>query len=142
MRRGFSLIEVTTVIVILAVAITIAIPRFTGAKRRSEQLQAVTYLRAIRLAELMHFSKAGSYSADAPDCAEGTMGSLENAAEIDACLGTAVTTGSYNFSVTADDAGFEATAEEIRGDCTITLFQAGSFTTSPDCRVSAAELNT
>jgi len=139
MRRGFSLIEVTTIIVILAVAITIAIPRFTRARRRNEELQAVTYLRAIRLAELMHFSKTGSYSADAPGCV-GTMGSLANAA-INTCLGTAITAGSYNFLVTANASAFTARATEIRGGCVINLSEAGTFTTSGACRVGAATLN-
>lgn len=140
MRRGFSLIEVTTIIVILAVAITIAIPRFTRARRKNEELQAVTYLRAIRLAELMHFAKTGSYSAFPPTgCA--AMTPLASAAAINTCLGTTITTGSYDFLVTANASSFTARATEIRGTCVINLPETGTFTTSGGCRVGAATLN-
>lgn len=93
MRRGFSLVEVIIVIVILAILAAIAFPSFSQSKLKNDAIQAAMYLRAIRLAEQMFFSKNATYRASA------------DATAIRTNLGVETTTGTYSFDVVAGSTG-------------------------------------
>ena len=61
MRRGFTLAELLMVVVILGVLALVAFPGFSKSQAKNDAREAITYLRAIRLAELTHFAKTGAY---------------------------------------------------------------------------------
>ena len=124
MRKGFSLTEILTTVVILAVLAAIAIPGFSKTTDKQNANQAVTYLRSIRLAEKMHFAKWGTFSANPPaGCA--AMTPLANATAINSCLGTEIADGKYTFSVAATNTTFTATATQ--GATTISLNETGTW---------------
>jgi type IV pilus assembly protein PilE len=131
MKRGFTMTEVLITVVIIAVLAAIAFPGFSKTQQKNDASQAITYLRAIRLAEKMYYAKNGTYLA----CA--------NAAAIRSSLGTEVTTEKYTYVVTAPTAGvppvattFTATATRTSDAKTITLNQngawGGSYTPLPE----------
>lgn len=124
MKRGFTLTEILVTLLILAIFATLAIPNFSKTREKNDERQAVGYLRAIRLAEMMHFAKTGSYAAATPSCNAVQMTSFSSNATVNLCLGTEISSGSYVFSVAADATTFTATAT---GAHTISVDQDGTF---------------
>ncbi len=124
MRRGLTLTEILITIIILAVLAAIAIPSFSNAKAKNDASQAVTYLRAIKLAEQMYYAKNATYLA----CA--------NATAIKTNLGVEITAATYSFDVTSS-AATTFLARAVKGsappaDCTaadtLCLDQNGNWT--------------
>ena len=62
---GFTLIELMVVVLIIAILIALAIPTFLGARRRAQDSQAKSHLRAALVAEKTYFANALSYTNDA-----------------------------------------------------------------------------
>ena len=115
MKRGFSLVEIVITIVVLATLAMIGIPGFLKTKNKNDASQAVTYLRAIRLAEKMYYAKNGVY-----------LACTDNDAIRD--LGPEITNGSYSYTVTRPTATtFTATATATIDGKTITLNQDGTW---------------
>ena len=65
-EAGFSLVELTVVVLIIAILIAIAIPTFLGSRRRSQDAQAKTVLRAALIAEKTYAAEKQSYTSDIP----------------------------------------------------------------------------
>lgn len=65
-ERGFTLIELMVVVLIISILIAIAIPTFLGARRRSEDSQAKSHLRAGLVAEKTYYSDGQGYTDDQP----------------------------------------------------------------------------
>lgn len=63
-ERGFTLIELMIVVLIIAILITIAVPTFLGARRRSQDTQAKSILRAALVAEKTYIADKFVYTAD------------------------------------------------------------------------------
>lgn len=61
-RRGFSLIELLIVIIIIGILAAIAIPRYTETKRRTYLSSMKADLRTIVSAAEAHFSQDGTYA--------------------------------------------------------------------------------
>ncbi|MEI8206603.1 MAG: prepilin-type N-terminal cleavage/methylation domain-containing protein, partial [Kiritimatiellales bacterium] len=130
-KRGFTRIELLITIIILSVLAAIAIPGFSKSKTKNDAAQAVTYLRAIRLAEKMHYAKTEAYVA----CGDSDA--------VKANLGVEISSSAYGFSVTIGNVdssveilpatdpktyvqkpGFTVTATDAAGN-TLTLTQDG-----------------
>lgn len=120
-KKGFSLTEILTTVVILAVLAAIAIPGFSKSRDKAAANQAIAYLRTIRLGEKMYFAKNATYI----DCSTKAL-LLSN-------LGVEVTEENYKFDVTGSTAtAFSARARKgtsSPANCTeantICLDQAG-----------------
>jgi len=62
-RKGFTLVELAVVIVIIGVLAAFGVPRFLKSVERSKAAEAFQYLSALRAAEERYISKEGTYTA-------------------------------------------------------------------------------
>ncbi len=75
MKKGFTLTEILITICILAIMAAIAVPTFNAARTKNQAAQAMSYLRAIRMAEMMNYSKWGTYQSNIASLGVETAGS-------------------------------------------------------------------
>jgi prepilin-type N-terminal cleavage/methylation domain-containing protein len=61
-RAGFSLVELTIVVLVLGVLATFAVPRFMTAVERAKASEAFSYLSEIGSAQSRHNARTGEYS--------------------------------------------------------------------------------
>ena len=66
-RKGFTLVELAVVIVIIGVLAAFGVPRFLKSVERSKAAEAFQYLSAVRAAQERFLSKNGIYYAGTPD---------------------------------------------------------------------------
>ena len=63
-RKGFTLIELAVVIVIIGVLAAFGVPRFMKSVERSKAAEAFNYLSAVRDAEERFHAREGTYTTD------------------------------------------------------------------------------
>ncbi len=63
-RKGFTLVELAVVIVIIGVLAAFGVPRFLQSVERSKAAEAFQYLAAVRSAQERYLSKEGIYATD------------------------------------------------------------------------------
>lgn len=120
MKKGFTVLEILMTLIIIAVMASILLPRSTKVKAKVSQRQAESYLRAIRISQIMFYARNGSYACP-------TLTPCVNAAAIKTALGTEVADGTYVFSMTSPTVTtFTATA--TGGGADLTIDQDGAFT--------------
>ncbi len=61
-KRGFTLVELAVVIVIIGVLAAFGVPRFREAVERSKSGEAFNYLSALRSSQERYHSRTGGYS--------------------------------------------------------------------------------
>ena len=66
-RTGFTLIELTVVIMIIGVLAAFAVPRFKASVERSKAAEAFNYLTSIQTAQERYHAKQSAYAANIAD---------------------------------------------------------------------------
>ena len=122
-RKGFTLIELMIVVVIIGILAALAIPRFMQATTKSKQSEAKGILKQIYTMERTYRQENGSYGDDGVSIAAGAGGTFPQ-------IGVEVqTTARYTYTIAAAANTFTATATgNLDDDATIdtwTINQAG-----------------
>ena len=66
-QKGFTLVELAIVIVIIGVLASFGVPRFRDAVERSKAGESLNYLSAVRAAQERYHAREGTYASDLSD---------------------------------------------------------------------------
>jgi type IV pilus assembly protein PilA len=80
-RKGFTLVELAVVIVIIGVLAAFGVPQFLKSVERSKAAEAFNYLSAVRSAQERYLAKNGIYWGGSIDGTSGAMTSETSGAE-------------------------------------------------------------
>src|SRR5262249_53969560 len=128
-RRGFTLVELAVVIVIIGVLAAFGVPKFLNSVERSKAAEAFSYLSAVRSAQERYLAREGTYASDptsldisfpapkyftvgAPFAASPSGTSLENSWTL-TLTRTGSSAGYGAYTVTFTDQGYDSTNSTI-----------------------------
>ncbi len=116
MKKGFTLTEILIAVILAGILASIAVPQLQEHIEKARANEAINYLRMIRTAQKMYYSKNAAYS------------NWENLDEMRDNLDVEVSDSHYDFTVRVTEDGFLITATRNDGSGnTITLDQDGTF---------------
>jgi type IV pilus assembly protein PilE len=124
MRKGFTLIELIVVVIVIAILASFAVPQYITSIERAKKAKAENALGIIAQAEKMYRAENDTYVNVADGSFDATLGSYVELAEIDADT-------DWDYAVTgASTTAFTATATRNGGSNngeTVIVDQSGSW---------------
>jgi type IV pilus assembly protein PilE len=124
MRKGFTLIELIVVVIVIAILASFAVPQYITSIERAKKAKAENALGIIAQAEKMYRAENDTYVNFASGAADATLGSYVELDEVD-------NDTDWDYQVTgATTTAFLATATRSGGSNngeTVTVDQSGSW---------------
>jgi prepilin-type N-terminal cleavage/methylation domain-containing protein len=134
-RKGFTLVELAVVIVIIGVLAAFGVPKFLKSVERSKAAEAFQYLASVRSAEERYIAKEGVYTSTITDL-DMVQSAPKYFATGTALTATQASDGSSSWTMTLK----RVLATSSYGEYTVTFTQDG-FDTAHSTIASLADIN-
>jgi len=136
-RKGFTLVELAVVVVIIGVLAAFAVPRFMASVERSKAAEAFNYLSSVQAAQERYHARQGTYAENTVDLdikftapkyftagtvAAGTTSSLQDSWSL-TLTRTGASAGYGEYTVTFTEEGYDSTNSTIKDKSDINPMQ-------------------
>ena len=123
-KKGFSLIELLTVVAIIGILATVGIVAYSGYVSQARKTSAENSMMQVALAQAEYYSNIGQYFATTSTCTVDTSQSIENilfnGEDIITEKSGFKNTG-YHMCISEDESSYKITAKSSRDSCTLTM---------------------
>jgi type IV pilus assembly protein PilA len=110
-ESGFSLIELLIVIAIILIILTIAVPKYQGARMNAVEMGVINEIRTVNQMQVQYMSQFGKYASTLAELGPPTSGGPgPQAADLIPASLASGEKGGYTFTMTQTPAGYTITA--------------------------------